>query len=143
MAERITTLLQDRLPLDPDRRLKVPAIRPEDDMVTVRRRLGRYLYDSLAKDTDRETLAVGTANMIWPGCEPVDRETDAEIARDLRRTESKTGSPAIALHHPAGRIIIISGSARTNPCWRESTTGTVSRSAPWTRSACRACWRPA
>lgn len=107
MAERITTLLQDRLPLDPDRRLKVPAIRPEDDMVTVRRRLGRYLYDSLAKDTDRETLAVGTANMIWPGCEPVDRETDAEIARDLRRTESKTGSPAIALHHPAGRIIII------------------------------------
>ncbi|MBU9885630.1 hypothetical protein KSX19_09165 [Bifidobacterium longum] len=107
MAERITTLLQDRLPLDPDRRLKVPAIRPEDDMVTVRRRLGRYLYDSLAKDTDRETLAVGTANMIWPGCEPVDRETDAEIARDLRRTESKTGSPAIALHHPAGRIILI------------------------------------
>lgn len=107
MAERITTLLQDRLPLDPDRRLKVPAIRPEDDMVTVRRRLGRYLYDSFAKDTDRETLAVGTANMIWPGCEPVDRETDAEIARDLRRTESKTGSPAIALHHPAGRIIII------------------------------------
>lgn len=39
MAERITTLLQDRLPLDPNRRLKVPAIRPEDDMVTVRRRL--------------------------------------------------------------------------------------------------------
>lgn len=107
MSARITTLLQDRLPLDPDRRLKVPVVRPEDDMVTVRRRLGRYLYDSLAKDTDRETLAVGTANMIWPGCEPVDRETDAEIARDLRRTESKTGSPAIALHHPAGRIIII------------------------------------
>lgn len=107
MAERITTLLQDRLPLDSDRRLKVSAIRPEDDMVTVRRRLGRYLYDSLAKDTDRETLAVGTANMIWPGCEPVDRETDAEIARDLRRTESKTGSPTIALHHPAGRIILI------------------------------------
>ena len=104
---RVVTLLQDRLPVNPDRRLEVPAIRPEDDMVTVRRRLGRYLYDSLAKDTDRETLAVGTANMIWPGCEPVDRETDAEIARDLRRTESKTGSPAIALHHPAGRIIII------------------------------------
>lgn len=84
MAERITTLLQDRLPLDPDRRLKVPAIRPEDDMVTVRRRLGRYLYDSLAKDTDRETLAVGTANMIWPGCEPVDRETDADANVEYR-----------------------------------------------------------
>lgn len=34
---RVVTLLQDRLPLDPDRRLKVPAIRPEDDMVAVRR----------------------------------------------------------------------------------------------------------
>lgn len=109
MAERITTLLQDRLPLDSDRRLKVPAIRPEDDMVTVRRRLGRYLYDSLAKDTDRETLAVETANAIWPGCEPIGPDSDAEVARDLKRTGSKTGSPAIALRHPKGRIIIIIG----------------------------------
>lgn len=107
MAERITTLLQDRLPLDPDRRLKVPAIRPEDDMVTVRRRLGRYLYDSLAKDTDRETLAVETANAIWPGCETIGPDSDAEVARDLERTGSKTGTPAIALRHPKGRIIII------------------------------------
>lgn len=132
MAERITTLLQDRLPVDSDRRLKVPAIRPEDDMVAVRRRLGRYLYDSLEKDTDRKAVAKATANAIWPGCTPIDRDTDAEVARDLRRTESKTGSPAIALRHPAGGFSS-SGSARTNPCWRESTTGTVSRSAPWTR----------
>ncbi|BAJ66712.1 hypothetical protein BLLJ_1045 [Bifidobacterium longum subsp. longum JCM 1217] len=107
MAERITTLLQDRLPVDSDRRLKVPAIRPEDDMVAVRRRLGRYLYDSLEKDTDRKAVAKATANAIWPGCTPIDRDTDAEVARDLRRTESKTGSPAIALRHPAGRILII------------------------------------
>ena len=104
---RVVTLLQDRLPLDPERRLKVPIIRPGDDMVAVRRRLGRYLYDSLEKDTDREALAKATANAIWPGCTPIGRDTDAEIARDLKRTESKTGSPAIALRHPAGRILII------------------------------------
>ncbi len=104
---RVVALLQDRLPLDPERRLKVPIIRPGDDMVAVRRRLGRYLYDSLEKDTDREALAKATANAIWPGCTPIGRDTDAEIARDLRRTESKTGSPAIALRHPAGRIILI------------------------------------
>lgn len=104
---RVVTLLQDRLPLDPERRLKVPAIRPEDDMVAVRRRLGRYLYDSLEKDTDRKAVAKATANAIWPGCTPIDRDTDTEIARDLKRTESKTGSPAIALRHPTGRILII------------------------------------
>lgn len=104
---RVVTLLQDRLPLDPDRRLKVPIIRPGDDMVAVRRRLGRYLYDSMEKDTDRKALAEATANAIWPGCTPIDRDTDAEIARDLKRTESKAGSPAIALRHPAGRILII------------------------------------
>lgn len=107
MSARITTLLQDRLPLDPDRRLKVPVVRPEDDMVAVRRRLGRYLYDSLAKDTDRGELAVETANAIWPGCETIGPDSDAEVARDLERTGSKTGSPAIALRHPKGRIIII------------------------------------
>lgn len=67
---RVVTLLQDRLPLDPERRLKVPAIRPEDDMVAVRRRLGRYLYDSLEKDTDRKALAKATANAIWPAARP-------------------------------------------------------------------------
>lgn len=107
MSARITTLLQDCLPLDPDRRLKVPVVRPEDDMVAVRRRLGRYLYDSLAKDTDRGGLAVETANAIWPGRETIGPDSDAEVARDLERTGSKTGSPAIALRHPKGRIIII------------------------------------
>lgn len=102
---RIVTLLEDRLPLDPERTLKVPVMDPKDDLVAGRRKLGRYLYDSLDRGADRERLAFDTADALWPGLQPVSAD-DEEVNRDLKRIREKTGSPAVAYRN-GDRILII------------------------------------
>lgn len=109
-TERITTLLEDRLPLDRGRDLKVPAIMPGDDAVRIRLKLGRYLLRSLAADADPLAVADAAAARLMPGMRRLEAArvaADGELRAHADRDMSKTGAPD-AVYSDGTRILFAS-----------------------------------
>ncbi|KAA8825085.1 hypothetical protein, partial [Bifidobacterium myosotis] len=109
-TERITTLLEDRLPLDRGRDLKVPAIAPGDDAVRIRLKLGRYLLRSLAADAEPPAVADAAAGRLMPGMRRLDHAeiaADGELRDHADRDMAKTGAPD-AVYSDGTRILFVS-----------------------------------
>lgn len=109
-TERITTLLEDRLPLDRDRDLKTPVIAPGDDAVRIRLKLGRYLLRSLAADADPLAVADAAAARLMPGMRRLEAArvaADGELAAHADRDMARTGAPD-AVYSDGTRILFVS-----------------------------------
>lgn len=104
--ERVSTLLEERLPLNADRTGKVPTLDPDDDSVKARTKLGRYLYNSLDENADREALADDTVQGLWPDATRLDTWDD-EIQRHADNDKSKTGSKDQVYELADGRILFV------------------------------------
>lgn len=104
--ERLSTLLEEHLPLDFNRRMKVPTLDPDDDSVKARTKLGRYLYNSLDENADRESLADETVYALWPDATRYDGD-DSDVALHMRLDEEKTGSKDIAYELPDERYLFV------------------------------------
>ncbi|MBT1161738.1 hypothetical protein [Bifidobacterium sp. SO1] len=104
-SRRMSTLLEDRLPLDPDRTLKAPTLDETDDAEDIRRKLARYLYKGLSRQTDLESLADRNVKAVWPDATPyVGGRPEAD--RHLRYLTEKNGCEFRAWAADDGKRVI-------------------------------------
>lgn len=104
-TSRLTTLIEDTLPLNPDRTSKPPVYDPLDDQKKIRIKLGRYLVNNLQPDTDRQQLVDENIRILYPTIQPLNT-SDREAQDHIHWLEQKTGQHVYAYQSLSPRVLL-------------------------------------
>lgn len=103
-GDRIGTLVEDHIPLDPARMGKVPTLDASDSTAKGRMKLARYIWTHMQPDTDMAALAGRAILAHWPDATPYDGE---DAATTMRRLQGKGIPESLAWKTGDGRIVIV------------------------------------